>query len=284
MKTGVIMAFSAVTLFTGSMIWSNFRMVADPVKKYDREEMERGQAPDRVTTNTHFFESEPAHNIRIDAPVWVELDNRFDGVELQGDTALFHQIWVSTTKNVFMEKSIDIGIRLLNPRQHFGVDSTDGKPTQDFLRRRALSQANLKVRIGVGSYTQKTPSPRGFSFNHCKKVSTLQPLKGSNMDMNFFMTDSIDVHIDADQLTLDFPNFDPQPFTWVRFQGRCRRVAMNNFFNGLFDGSGFVVRDFYVRNLKHADVTIYATDLARVRQIEESNVKVEGNPEYRSEK
>lgn len=282
MKTGVIMALSAVTIFTGTVVWSSFKMIAHPVRKYDRAEMEKGQAPDRVTANSHFFESEPAHSIRIDAPVYVELDDSFDGVELQGDTALFHQIWVSTTKNVLMGKSIDIGVRLLNPRQQFGVDSTDGKPTQDFLRRRALAQANLKVRIGVGSYSKKTLSPRQFSINHCKKVSTLQPLKGSNMEMNFFMTDSIDIHLDANQLTLNFPNFDPQPFTWVHLQGQSRRVAMNNFFNGQLDGSGFVVRDFYVRNIKNADVTIHATDLARVREIKESNLKVEGNPKYQS--
>lgn len=276
------MAILAIVLFTGTIIWSSFKIISHPVKRYDRQEMEIGQTPDRVTGNSHFFQAEYSHSIRIDAPVLVELDDSFEGVELLGDTALFSQIWVKTGKNNGLDEGIDIGVRLLNPRHLLNVDSTeDGKPTQDLLRRKALAQANLKVRIGVGLHTRKTPSARHFSFGHCKKISTKQPLKGSNVMMNFFMVDSLDLNLDMDQLTLDFPNFSPQPFTSARLQGQCRRVAANNFFNGVFDGSGFVVRDFYMRNIKSADVKIHATEIARIREVEASNVVVEGNPLYK---
>jgi hypothetical protein len=67
---------------------------------------------------------------------------------------------------------------------------------------------------------------------------------------------------------------------WIKLEGESGRVAANNFSAGIFDASDLKVRDFYMYNTHNADVRISASHLARIRQVKNCKIQVEGNPKY----
>lgn len=281
MKTGLVTAISAVVLFSGTMVWSAFQLVPTRVYDYDAEKRNPGQWPDRTSANTYFFDSKDPLYVNVHAPVHVELTDDYNGVELLGDTTLFKYLKVTTYK-LNHENSIEIALKYVSNNELAQTDSTAGqKATQDFLRREALRHSNVVVRIGTRHGKPALSGSRHFSFQDCKSVRTLQSLRAANLWLSFIETDSAKVQLQADNLTVAFPEFTSENRQWIKLEGESGRVAANNFSAGTFDASDLKVRDFYMHNLHRADVRISASHLARIRRVEDCKILVEGNPEYK---
>ena len=277
MKTGLVTALSAVILFTGTVVWSAFKLV--PQSAFKVSELK----PDRFSADTYFFNSEVPGYINVDAPAFVEIDNSFTGIELQGDTSLFSYLQVTvSTASEYSQNNISIVFKSLVATGSAPDLTKEQQVTQDFLHLEALRKAHVVVRIGIG---EKKIDPFGslnFTFQHCKKVTTQQPLAAANLWLSIFQTDSVQMNLHAGDLTINFPSFSVRnPPQWIKLEGKSDRVAANNFSAGVFDATGLKVRDFYMQNLKNADVRISASHLARIRQVEDCKIQVEGNPEYK---
>lgn len=278
MKTGLAMAVSAILLFTGTVVWSAFKPVTRPI--YYAPSRQVMAMPDRVGARTYFFESEAPVYINVDAPVFVEIDNSFTGIELQGDTSLLSYLRVSN-ENMNSQNSIGIVFDYLVDNGLARDSTTEQKATQDFLHLEALRKAHVVVRIGIGAQKMNPFGSLHFTFQHCKKVTTQQTLAAANLWLSIFQTDSVQMNLRAGDLTIDFPSYSvPNQSQWIKLNGESGRVAANNFSAGTFDATELKVRDFYMNNLKNADVRIFASHLARLRGVDDCNIQVDGNPEY----
>ncbi len=261
------MVISAVALFTGTMVWGAFKTVPRKVYHYDMYDSKNVQMPDSVSAQAYFYNSEKSVNISISAPLNVELDNSFNGVELRGDTSLFKHLLVSMDKT---QEKQDISVHLKN------AGAAENKAVLDL-----LSHAAITIRVGVVSGRMEGPAYRRFSFWRCKKLSTLNPVSGKEFHIHLSETDTVSLQMDVDNLTIDFPKLSEKAPGLVRLEGNSRRVAINNFSRGTLDATRLLTKDIYVNNCKEANIRVYAGDLARIRQLENCTVQVEGNPAYK---
>lgn len=263
MKTGLVMVISAVALFTGTMVWGAFKLVPKKVYHYDMYDSKNARMPDSVSAQAYFYNAGKFVHVNISAPVNVELDNSFNGAELRGDTSLFKYLLVSTEDN-------EIDLHLKNP----GL--AENKAVLDL-----LGQAAITIRVGVVSSRMEGPDSRRFSFWRCKKLSTLNPVSGKEFHIHLSETDTVSLQMDVDNLTIDFPKLSEKAPGLVRLEGNSRRVAINNFSRGTLDATRLLTKDIYVNTCKDANIQVYAIDLARIRQLENCTVQVEGNPAYK---
>lgn len=271
MKTGLITVVSAVTLFTGTIFWAAFTTVPRKVYHYQLNAPETAQAPDRVDAGSYFYASEKTSFISVNVPVQVELDDSFNGVELQGDTSVFRYISVKTNTGTGQQNDIQIWSI---PKQM--GDAGDNETARDILRK-----ADVTVRIGIGSGRMPGPGYRRFSFSSCRKVSNLKPVSDHEFSINVFGTDTLWLQLNAEKLTLDFPKLADDPTTaLVHLEGKSERVAINNFSGGTLDAAGLQTREMYMSNSKQARLYVYASDLARIRQAKNCEIQVEGNPAH----
>ena len=279
MKTGLVTAISALILFTGTVVWSAFKLV--PWSTSQSEFKVTRLIPDRVSTNAWFFNSEIPANVYVDAPVFVEIDNSFAGIELQGDTSLFSYLLLTvSTASEYSPNNVSIIFKSLVATGSARDLTKEQQEAQDFTHMEALRNAHVVVRIGVQK--MKMLGTPNFSFQHCKKVTTLQPLTTANLGLSIFQTDSVQMNLHTGDLTINFPTFSLRnPPNWVKLEGESSRVAATNFSTGVFNATGLKVRDFYMQNLKNADVRISASHLARIRQVENCKIQVDGNPQYK---
>lgn len=257
------MVISAVALFTGTMVWGAFKTVPKKVYHYDMYDPKNARMPDSVSVRSYFYNAEKFVHINISAPVNVELDNSFNGIELQGDTSLFKHLLVSTENK-------DIGVHLKNP----GL--AENKAVLDL-----LSHAAITIRVGVVSGRMEDPDSRRFSFWRCKKINTAMPISGRAFNIHLSETDTVSLQMDVENLTIDFPKLSEKAPGLVQLEGNCRRVAITNFSRGTLDTTRLLAEDVYVSNSKDASIRVYASDLARIRQVENCTVQVEGNPAYK---
>ncbi|MCC6279720.1 MAG: hypothetical protein IT262_03910 [Saprospiraceae bacterium] len=281
MKSGLVMVISAVSLFTATVIWSAFKEVPHHVYRYDVKEQTKAQTPDSTTAQSCFFQLGKIPNIcMVDGPLSVELDNGFAGIELRGDTSLFKHIWVVRDKNT--GGGIRIGIVRLNVHANEkAADSLSERlAKEDFTRREAVRKGDVTVRLGIGTVQMRGPGYRHFTFSNCKKISTPQVIRDRALNISVFQTDSVWMNLDVNELTLDFPNFAVKNTQFVHLEGKSKRTAINNFSGGSLDASQMISKDLYMYNSKEANIHIYASDLARLRQMEKCNIQVEGNPPY----
>jgi len=253
MKTGLVMVISAVALFTCTMLWGAFKEVPRNVYRYDRYDSKNARTPDSVSARSYFYNVEKSADISISAPVNVILDNRFNGVELQGDTSLFKLLLVSIDKE---SKKKEMSVRV----------SSIGEPeykTALYL----LSQAAITIRVGVGSGRMQGPANHRFSFWRCKKINTAMPISGKAFNFHLSETDTVSLQMDVENLTIDFPKLSEKAPGLVQLEGNSHRVAINNFSRGTLDATRLLAKDVYVSNSKDASIRVYASDLARIRQV-----------------
>jgi len=267
MKTGLVMVISAVVLFTGTMLWGAFKTVPKNVYRYDKYDPKNVQMPDSVSARSYFYNAEKFVNIGISAPINVELDNSFNGVELRGDTSLFKHLLVSMDKKTEQQ---DIDVHLNNP------GAAENKAVLDL-----LSHAAITIRVGVSSGRMEGPANRRFSFWRCKKINTVKPVRAKEFNIYLSETDTVSLQMDVDNLTIDFPKFSERATDLVHLEGNSQRVVINNFSRGTLDATRLLAKDVYVSNCKDASIRVYASDLARIRQLENCSVQVEGNPAYK---
>ena len=263
MKTGLVMVISAVALFTGTMVWGAFKTVPKKVYHYDMYDPKNARMPDSVSALSYFYNAEKFVHVNISAPVNVELDNRFNGAELRGDTSLFKYLLVSTEDN-------EIDLHLKNP----GL--AENKAVLDL-----LSHAGITIRVGVVSGRMEGPDSRRFSFWRCKKINTIKPISGKEFNIHLSESDTVSMQMDVDNLTIDFPKLSEKAPGLVHLEGNSHRVAINNFSRGTLDATRLLTKDIYVNTCKDANIRVYASDLARIRQLENFTVQVEGNPAYK---
>ena len=265
------MVVSAVALFTGTIFWAAFTIVPRKLYHYQLNAPETAQAPDRVDAGSYFYASEKTSSISVNVPVQVELDDTFNGVELRGDTSVFRYISVKTNTGTGQQKDIQVW----SIPKHMG-DAGDNETARDILRK-----SDVTVRIGIGSGRMRGPAYRRFSFSSCRKVSTPKPVSDHEFHINVFGTDTLWLQLNAEKLTLDFPKLADDPSTaLVHLEGKSGRVAINNFSGGTLDASGLQTREMYMSNSKQARLQVYASDLARIRQAKNCEIRVEGNPAH----
>jgi hypothetical protein len=158
--------------------------------------------------------------------------------------------------------------------------SSEQKATDDFIRQETLRNANIRVRVGIGSSHLQGPRYRYFTFSHCKKVSTPRMIRSEDLQLNIFQTDSVELHLEVNQLALLFPNFSTENTASVHLEGKSNRVNINNFAGGALDATRLQAKDLYMENIKEADIRVYASEVARIQQVENCKIQVEGNPPY----
>lgn len=275
MKTGFIMVLSALSLYVGTLFWAAFKEIPREVYRFHINDLKKAnQAPDRVTADSYFYASEKSTDITISVPVPVELDNSFNGIELKGDTSMFRHLWVATPHQPGKYGGMYVGYRSIE----------SGDTTASALNKtevaEILRRSNVSIRVGIGSSKMPGPSTRRFSFN-CAKLSSINFIDDPNLIIHLISIDSVSLQLDVDKLTFTFYEKLATSNNWVHLEGNCKRAFIKFFDSGTLDANYLKVKDFYIDACKDSRIHVYASDLARIRQVDNCEVEIEGNPRYK---
>ncbi|MBL7783727.1 MAG: hypothetical protein JNM22_21000 [Saprospiraceae bacterium] len=274
MKKGWILALTAVFLFAGTVIWSAFKSVARP-PRFVPEPTVIWNDPTSKEARRLYFEAEAPYKVNVEAPVQVELVPDFNGVELIGDTSLMQYLGVQTVQ---MNGSTEIGIYIKNET----TDEVAKELAQpDSPTHASFRAAHIIARIGLGTDQNRQWKQREFRFNNCINVTANTPLKASYLHLSFNAIDSSKVHVQAENLTVQFPAFAFKNPYYTQLEGQCERIVVNQFTAGTLDATALDARDFYMYQPKEANIHMRASRLVRMIGVENCQVAVEGEPPYR---
>lgn len=273
MKKGWILALTGVSLFAGTVIWSAFKTVPRP-PRFVPDSKTTFENPVRKEVNRFVFDADAPFRVNVEAPIQVELVPDFKGVELIGDTSFIRHLGVQTSS---INGSTSIDIHVLSGdgnKENAALHQPDSPEYAQFLA------AHIRARIGLGTDENRLWRQRHFSFSNCYKVISASPLSATNLSLSFFQTDSMWLNVQTENLAVDFPSIAFKNPNWLKLSGHCDRIALNKFTAGTLDATALEVRDFYAYMPKEAALHIRATRLARMTEVENCQVKVEGNPKY----
>ncbi len=268
MKLGLAMVVSAVSLFSGTVIWSTQKTVERAVYRSGNPDS-RSDIPVRRSDRLFFYSIDrPLAIVNVNAPVSVELDEGFTGVELHGDTSLFSALRVTTQYGI-----LNISRRPLRKTTAQG-GSREWVVYNDSLLQQ-LKAADIRVRVGIGAGADLPK--QYFDFKNCKKVSSATPVQGGFVHFNLFQVDSTQFSLRMKAVEVH-QNGKPGPV--LALSGSVNQLFFSQLVEGKVDTRQLHAREVYVRNAHKTDLELFATEIANLRQLDSCTVKISGNPPF----
>lgn len=269
MKIGLILAVSAISLFSGTVIWSTQKTIERPASRADDEEKQVLQ-PERRSANHFFYPTGSISTLYINAPVAVELDETFTGVELYGDTSLFPKLQITDRHGI-----VNIGQRQYP--KIIGKGPGPGKRWEypDSIRQQ-IQDADIRVRVGIGN--SGAHHNRILDLKNCKNVAATTPVTGERVTLNLFQVDS--TQLDLAVGGIQVYHSGGRATFWLQLSGTADQVFFSAGSWGNVDARRLQAREVYVRNAHHVEWDLYATEIANLQGLDSCTVRLGGNPRY----
>ena len=262
------MVVSAVSLFSGTVIWSTQKTVERNIFRLETNDA-RWVLPGRQTGNSFFYPaSRELLSVQVNAPVTVEVDEGFSGIELLGDTSLFRGLGVS-----FQYGALHVGQRPTRKttRQSDGAE----RLVYDDSLKQQIKAADLTVRVGIGPGAG-TPR-RQLDFKNCKKVTCTTPIRGEVMQINLFRVDSANINLQVNAVELSQSGSGAAV---IQLSGTAAQVFFSAFMGGRVDMKQLKASEVYVRNGHNAQLDLYASEIANLQGLDSCSVRLSGSPRY----
>ena len=278
MKIGLLMVITAVSLFTGTVVWSTVTPVER--KRYDiTERVKNSLKPDRKTEHAFFYQIKNTASCRVNAPVKVELDESFTGVELLGDTSVLKYLLVHT--NQMSPKSDWVNIEMMPAVQIAEADAATGKIKKNTIKydsthQQIVAAANITVRIGIGSGEKMGIPERQLVFLGCKKVQTVTPVTGRKLLVNLGNPDSTILQLNVQYLELNATGSSPK---YVALRGKVDWAHYMLSFTDLY-AQDLVTEESYLSRWNDSSANILATEIVNARRVKDCLLNIIGNPTY----
>lgn len=281
MKIGLLMVITAVSLFTGTVVWST----VTPVERNRNDIAKRGLDPLRPvlqTDHSYFFDIKNTAFCTVKAPVNVELDDRFTGIEIIGDTSVFKYLLVHSGQT---PTNTDwVSVELMPEVLVANADETGkllkGTIRYDTLHQYTVAAANITVRLGIGAKKKGDTNQRQMDFQHCKKVTTLTPVKGECLFINLQGIDSIMMEVDLNYLDVKSPYNAKDHHGYIGLKGKAERV---HYYLGstVLDARQLITTETYAPNCSNSSINIHATEIVNARYLSTCELNISGNPKYK---
>jgi hypothetical protein len=278
MKTGMSLVVTAVTLFAGTVIWSSMKPIAQ--KKFSMTELDinamEEHAADRKSNNSWYFQSEAAMFYEVSAPVQVEIDESFFGVELLGDTSLFQYLIVDVNNDKNIRRSIEVRERTS------AVVAGDTVKTAENISQ-LLQSANITVRLGVGSgkdfFDRKDSRPRTIRLTSCRNVRSATPITGKRVLVESEGIDSMFLNVDTQLFSLVTDAGQKKSRQYVQLTGATGR-AHYMLKETTLEADHFYSKESYLDRCSNAGIRIFAAEIVNSRRTPGCKIDISGNPVY----
>jgi hypothetical protein len=277
MKIAILMVTTAISLFAGTVIWS----ARTPV---ERTIINKGNSvysvPDRKTTHSWYYQSEHAQIFNVNAPVHVELDDSFYGVELLGDTSFFKYFTIQINKNPLLRASINISTvtATIPARNVYTHQVFVPSSVTDSINNQLLNAANITIRIGIGSGS--TDGERQFAFSACKTVTSMTPITEGRILIEAYDADSLAFHLQVKNFELYSETSLKNPVKHVaKLTGKTDQAHYR--ITGIdLQAHDLISKESYLLQCKDSNIDIFATEIANAREMVNCPLKISGNPPY----
>lgn len=273
MKLGLPVAVSAVALFSGTITWSTFITVQRDVFQLTEASLTSPE-PDRREAGRFIFHSGPVTSVDVQAPVVVELDETFTGVELLGDTSAFRYLQVSVGKGpdrILIRQAPTKIVERQNRKHLVYEDSLATK----------IKSSNIVVKIGIGKGTDKYPYQRNISFSRCKKVVANAPVHGGILLLYLKHVDSVRLNLDVQILQVNQSTFGDSTYRpHLQFSGTVKQAGYSALEFTDLDAEQLHAREVYLKGGLMSSLRIYASEVANLTGVDRSKLHLSGNPTY----
>ena len=268
MKLGLAMAILAVSLFSGTVIWSAAKTIERAVYSLEKLGLS-SDTPERRSDKRFFYAADrPFPIVNISVPVSVELDEGFTGVELLGDTSLFYGLRVSTQYGF-------LNVSRQPTRKTAGKDGSREQLVYDDSLFQKIKAAGIAVRIGIGAGAG-LPT-RHFEFKGCKYITCATPLQGRRVRLNLFRVDSAQFNLRMKAIEL---MQTAEAGSSLQLSGAVDQVYFRQLTEGKVDARQLYAREVYVRGAHKTDLELHASEIANLQGLDSCKVRLSGNPAY----